>query len=49
MRYAPINTQLCPAPWFPFCMAQYRVKQQSKLLLSIYFIAGFEISTEHVY
>ena len=38
-----------PAPWFPFCMAPYREKQQNMQLLLIYFIARFEISTECVF
>ena len=24
MRYAHIRAQLCPVPWFPFCIARYK-------------------------
>ena len=41
---------ILPRPSFPFCTVQYREKrkQQNMLLLLIYFIAGFKISTECV-
>ena len=38
-----------PHLWFPFCMARYGEKQQNMLVLLIYFIAKFEISTECVF
>ena len=38
-----------PRSWFPFCMVRYGEKQQNTVLLLIYFIGRFEISTECVF
>ena len=40
---------ICPAAWFPFCIAWHAEKQQNMLLLLIDFIARFKISTECVF
>ena len=48
-RYACLSTQFYPTPWFPFCMARYREKQQKTLFPVIYFISGYTVSTDRVY
>ena len=44
-NYARTNFKIS---WFPYCTARYGEKEQKTLELSIYFMEGFEISSECV-
>ena len=46
VRYAPLRAWICPAPWFPFCIARYGEKQQNTLLFLNSFMTENKISTE---